>query len=232
MAADRAELVRSMFTRIARRYDLMNALMSFGRHQAWRRVAARATIAAPDGLVLDLATGTADLALAILELVPHRRVIGADFSEGMLREARRKLAARPAALIALLAADALALPFADASFACVTSAFLLRNLTDLDQGLREMRRITQPGGRVITLEITRPTLPVFSLAFGLYFHRLVPALGAAVAGDRQAYRYLPDSVERFVTPDELVAKMRGAGLRSASYQRLGLGTLAVHTAIA
>src|SRR5229473_495590 len=193
MAADRAELVRSMFTRIARRYDLMNAL-------------------------------------AILELVPHRRVIGADFSEGMLREARRKLAARPAALVALLAADALALPFADASFVCVTSAFLLRNLTDLDQGLREMRRVTQPGGRVITLEITRPTLPVFSLAFGLYFHRLVPALGAAVAGDRQAYRYLPDSVERFVTPDELVARMRGAGLRSASYQRLGLGTLAVHTA--
>jgi demethylmenaquinone methyltransferase/2-methoxy-6-polyprenyl-1,4-benzoquinol methylase len=116
MAADRAELVRSMFTRIARRYDLMNALMSFGRHHAWRRVAARATIAAPDGLALDLATGTADLALAILELVPHRRVIGADFSEGMLREARRKLAARPAALVALLAADALALPFADASF--------------------------------------------------------------------------------------------------------------------
>jgi len=223
MAADRAELVRSMFTRIARRYDLMNALMSFGRHQAWRRAAARATIAAPDGLALDLATGTADLALAILELVPHRRVIGADFSEGMLREARRKLAGRPAALVALLAADALALPFADASFVCVTSAFLLRNLTDLDQGLREMRRVTQPGGRVVTLEITRPTLPVFSLVF---------ALGAAVAGDRQAYRYLPDSVERFVTPDELVARMRGAGLRSASYQRLGLGTIAVHTAIA
>jgi len=95
-----------------------------------------------------------------------------------------------------------------------------------------MRRVTQPGGRVVTLEITRPTLPVFSLVFGLYFHRLVPALGAAVAGDRQAYRYLPDSVERFVTPDELVARMRGAGLRSASYQRLGLGTIAVHTAIA
>src|SRR5205807_4566050 len=92
--------------------------------------------------------------------------------------------------------------------------------------------LTQPGGRVVTLEITRPTLPVFSLVFGLYFHRLAPALGAAVAGDRQAYRYLPDSVERFVTPDELVARMRGAGLRSASYQRLGLGTIAVHTAIA
>lgn len=229
--AGKAELVRTMFTRIARRYDLMNALMTFGRHQAWRRVAGRATIAAPEGRVLDLATGTADLALAIVEASPHRRVVGADFSLGMLAEARRKLRARGVAHVALVGADALALPFADATFACVASAFLLRNLADLEQGLREMRRVTRPGGRVVALEIVRPTLPGFAPLFALYFHRLVPALGAAVAGDRAAYRYLPDSVARFATPDELVALMRQAGLRSASYRRLGLGTIAIHTGV-
>jgi demethylmenaquinone methyltransferase/2-methoxy-6-polyprenyl-1,4-benzoquinol methylase len=217
-----------MFTRIARRYDLMNTLMTGGRHQSWRRVAARATIAAPQGPALDLATGTGDLALAIAEVSPHRHVVGADFSEGMLREAQRKLGARPGAHIRLVAADALQLPFADATFACVTSAFLLRNLADLYQGVKEMRRVTRPGGRVIMLEITRPTVPGFACVFGLYFHRLVPLLGAVVAGDREAYRYLPASVARFLTPDALAQLMRTAGLRSVSYRRLGLGTVAVH----
>ena len=230
--AGKAQFVQAMFTRIAGRYDLMNALMTFGRHQAWRRVVARATLAAPEGRALDLATGTADLALAIADVSPHRRVIGADFALGMLREARRKLRARPDARIALVAADALTLPFADASFACVTSAFLLRNLADLEQGLREMRRVTRPGGRVIMLEITRPTLPVFASVFGLYFHRVVPVVGAAIAGDAEAYRYLPNSVERFLTPDELVVMMRNAGLGSVSYRRLGLGTIVIHTGVA
>lgn len=230
--AGKAQFVQAMFTRIAGRYDLMNALMTFGRHQAWRRVAAHATLAAPEGRALDLATGTADLALAIADVSPYRWVIGADFALGMLREARRKLRARPDARIALVAADALTLPFADASFACVTSAFLLRNLADLEQGLREMLRVTRPGGRVIMLEITRPTLPVFASVFGLYFHRVVPAVGAVIAGDAEAYRYLPNSVERFLTPDELVVMMRNAGLRSVSYRRLGLGTIVIHTGVA
>jgi demethylmenaquinone methyltransferase/2-methoxy-6-polyprenyl-1,4-benzoquinol methylase len=232
VVAGKAAQVQAMFTRIARRYDLMNALMTGGRHQAWRRVAARAAAAAPPGPVLDLATGTADLALAVLEAAPARRVVGADFALGMLREAQRKLAARPRARIPLVAADALALPFADGTFACVVSAFLLRNLADLGQGLDEMRRVTRPGGRVITLEITRPTLPVFRSIFGVYFHRVVPAVGAAVAGDRAAYRYLPDSVERFVTPAELATMMRQAGLTRPTFRRLGLGTIAIHTATA
>jgi demethylmenaquinone methyltransferase/2-methoxy-6-polyprenyl-1,4-benzoquinol methylase len=221
-----------MFTRIARRYDLMNTLMTFGRHQAWRRVAARATIASPEGRALDLATGTADLALAIVEVSPHRQVVAADFSEGMLQEARRKLRARPGVHVALVAADALELPFADAAFACVTSAFLLRNLADLYQGVKEMRRVTRPGGRVIMLEITRPTVPVFASVFGVYFHRVVPMVGAVVAGDREAYSYLPESVARFMTPDELARLMTTAGLRSVTYRRLGLGTVAVHVGVA
>lgn len=229
MTAAKGEMVRAMFTRIAGRYDLMNTLMTGGRHHAWRTIAARETVDAPPGPILDLATGTADLALAVRALDARRRVIGADFAEAMLHAANEKPAVR-AARMPLLAADALSLPFGDAVFAAVTSAFLLRNLEDLAQGLREMRRVTMPGGRVVTLEITRPATPVWSQIFGVYFHRVVPKVGAVVAGDRAAYTYLPASVDRFVTPDELAALMRAVGYRDARYRRVALGTIAIHTA--
>ncbi len=221
-----------MFTRIAGRYDLMNALMTGGRHHAWRRVTAAAVAPAPAGPALDLATGTADLALAVRAAAPDRTVVGADFAEAMLRRARAKLAARGERRVPLLAADALALPFADATFACVTSAFLLRNLADLAAGLAEMRRVTRPGGLVAALEITRPGVPGWDALFGLYFNRLVPLIGAVVARDRAAYTYLPQSVERFVTPAELARLMTRAGLRDVRYRRLGLGTLALHVGAA
>lgn len=226
----KSEFVRAMFTRIAGQYDLMNSLMTAGRHHAWRRLAAAAAAAAPAGLALDLATGTGDLALAIQAASPGREVVGADFSQGMLAHARRKLDGRAGARIPLLAADALALPFADGAFACVSSAFLLRNLADLPGGLREMRRVTRPGGIVVALEITRPGVPGWDALFGLYFHRLVPLAGALVARDRQAYTYLPQSVERFVSPRELAVLMTDAGFRDVTYRRLGLGTIALHTA--
>jgi demethylmenaquinone methyltransferase/2-methoxy-6-polyprenyl-1,4-benzoquinol methylase len=225
----KGEMVRAMFTRIASRYDLMNSLMTGGRHHAWRQVAARETAAARPGPVLDLATGTADLAVAIQALDPRRVVIGADFAEGMLRAAKDKPAVR-ATRLPLLGADALALPFRNGVFAAVTSAFLLRNLEDLAAGLREMRRVTMTGGRVVALEITRPATPGWAQVFGLFFHRVVPAIGALVARDRSAYTYLPESVDRFLTPDELAGLMRRVGFREASYRRLGLGTIAVHTA--
>jgi demethylmenaquinone methyltransferase/2-methoxy-6-polyprenyl-1,4-benzoquinol methylase len=225
------EQVRAMFTRIAGRYDLMNSLMTGGRHHAWRRRVARAAAAAPDGPVLDLATGTADLALALRALDPRRLVVGADFSEGMLREGRAKLAARHVTRVPLLAADALALPFRDGAFACVMSAFLLRNLEDLERGFREMRRVTRPGGLVIALDIVRPGVPVWDALFGVYFNRLVPAIGALVARDRQAYTYLPQSVDRFVTPAELARLMTRAGFRDVRWRRFGLGTIALHAGV-
>ncbi len=229
--ADRAAAVQAMFTRIAGRYDLMNSLMTGGRHHAWRRAAARAAVAAPPGPVLDLATGTCDLALAVRALAPRRLVVGADFSEGMLRAGARKLAARGERRVPLVVADALALPFPDRAFACVTSAFLLRNLADLPRGLAEMRRVTAPGGRAVALEITRPGDGAWAALFGVYFHRVVPAVGALVAGDRRAYTYLPESVARFLTSDALAATMRAAGFRDVSYRRYGLGTIAIHTAV-
>jgi len=224
----KAESVRAMFTRIAGRYDLMNSVMTGGRHHAWRRLTAAAVAGAPDGPALDLATGTADLALAVRAASPRRTVVGADFAEAMLRAAKPKLAARGERRVALLAADALALPFADKTFACVTSAFLLRNLADLPAGLGEMRRVTMTGGLVAALEITRPGVPGWDALFGLYFNRLVPLIGALVARDRAAYTYLPQSVECFVTPAELGQLMERAGLRAVRWRRLGLGTIAVH----
>lgn len=223
--------VRAMFTRIAARYDLMNSLMTGGRHHAWRVVTARALRAAPPGPALDLATGTADLALAVRAESPERTVVGADFSEGMLGEARRKLAARGARKVRLVGADALALPFPDRTFACVTSAFLLRNLADLPAGLGEMRRVTVTGGLVAALEIVQPALPGWAALFGFYFHRVVPALGAVVARDRDAYTYLPRSVERFLTPAALARLMERTGLDDVTYRRLGLGTIALHVGV-
>jgi demethylmenaquinone methyltransferase/2-methoxy-6-polyprenyl-1,4-benzoquinol methylase len=230
---DKARFVGEMFSRIARRYDLMNGLMTFGMHHAWRRVAARQTIPAPPGPALDLATGTGDLALELHEVHPHRAVVGADFSLGMLEVAREKLRrAGTHGRIRLVAADALHLPFADRAFACVTSAFVLRNLADLERGLSEMKRVTRPGGRVVALEITQATLPGFAPLFRLYFHAVVPRVGQLVGGDREAYTYLPQSVDRFVTPGELAGLMEKAGLRGVVYRRLGLGTVTVHTGIA
>lgn len=230
---DKARFVSAMFSRIARRYDLMNSLMTFGMHHAWRALAARQTIASPDGPALDLATGTGDLALELADLHPHRTVIGADFSLGMLAVARDKMRGlEEARRIRLMAADALALPFGPRTFACVTSAFLLRNLSDLEQGLREMRRVTRPGGRVVALEITQMRAPGFTALFRFYFHHVVPWIGQLVGGDREAYSYLPQSVDRFVTPGELSALMGKVGLRGVGYRRLGLGTVTVHTGIA
>jgi demethylmenaquinone methyltransferase/2-methoxy-6-polyprenyl-1,4-benzoquinol methylase len=219
-----------MFTRIAGRYDLMNAVMTGGRHRAWRDATARASVGGLPGPVLDLATGTCDLAMAVRAVGRSRYVVGADFSDGMLTEGQRKLAARNVTRVGLVAADALRLPFRDGVFSCVTSAYLLRNLETLEVGLREMRRVTMAGGLVVTLDITRLTTPVWSSLFGAYFHRVVPLVGALVAGDRAAYTYLPQSVDRFVTASELADLMRRLGLRNIRYRTFGLGTVALHIA--
>ena len=222
-----------MFSRIAGRYDLMNGLMTLGMHHAWRRAAARETIPSPEGPGLDLATGTGDLALALAEIHRHRVIVGADFAHGMLKIAEEKRRGEDAGgRIRLVEADALALPFESRTFAFVTSAFLLRNLADLRQGLAEMRRVSRPGARVVALEITQADLPGWAPLFRAYFHHVVPRVGALVSGDREAYTYLPQSVDRFLTPPGLCALMEAVGLRGVKYRRLGLGTVTIHTGIA
>jgi demethylmenaquinone methyltransferase/2-methoxy-6-polyprenyl-1,4-benzoquinol methylase len=202
-------------------------------HHAWRRAAARETIPSPDGPGLDLATGTGDLALELGRVHPHRIIVGADFAHGMLTIADEKRRAKETGgRIRLVEGDALSLPFEARTFAFVTSAFLLRNLADLRQGLAEMRRVSRPGGRVVALEITQAELPGWAPLFRAYFHHVVPRVGALVGGDREAYTYLPQSVDRFLAPAGLSALMEGVGLRNVKYSRLGLGTVTIHTGIA
>lgn len=228
-AAERAKQVQTMFTRITRRYDLMNRVMTGGRDQAWRRETARhLQLGAKTAHVLDLATGTGDLAFAIRERYPNTRVSAFDFSEGILREGARKGAERADAKTVWGVGDALNLPFPDETFDGVTNAFLLRNVVDLPQCLRELKRVTKPGGRVVCMEITHPQTPVFKQLFTLYFYKLVPIIGGIISGDFKAYAYLPNSLSRFPPARPLWDMFNTAGYRNTYYKLLALGTMAIH----
>src|SRR5689334_1055003 len=208
--------VRAMFDRIARLYDRMNTVMTAGLHHKWRQRAADLAAVAPGDRVLDVATGTGDLAFELARRVePGGEVIGVDFSEAMLDLARTKAPSRTPsrANIQFKPGNALALDFPDDVFAASTVGFGARNFSDLEQGLREMTRVVRPGGRVVVLEITTPTRPPLSTFFDLWFDRAVPALGK-LAGDSQAYTYLPNSVKRFPGPEPLAALMARCGLTS------------------
>lgn len=228
---ERSKRVQTMFSRISRRYDLMNRVMTGGRDQAWRRLAADELALPPDGLCLDLATGTADLALAVRDRYPGSHIIGADFSETILRAGAEK-SRRTGGAIAFCVGDALSLSFPDATFDGIINGFLLRNAVDLPRCLSEMRRVSKPGSRVVCLEITHPRTPVFRDAFRLYFNHLVPIIGGVIAGDYKAYKYLPTSLAAFPPAEPLRLLMLQAGFRDARYRLLGLGTMALHIATA
>ena len=215
--------VRSMFDRISGVYDLMNQVMTAGLHHAWRRRAADLAAVGPGGRVLDVATGTGDLAIELAgRVAPGGDVVGSDFSEEMLARARDK-----APQIAWEWANALELPYTDDSFDAATVGFGARNFSDLDRGLAEMARVVRPGGRVVVLEITTPTRPPLSTFFAMWFDHVVPALGK-LAGDSAAYSYLPNSVKRFPGPEELAARMAGAGLVKIRWILTAGGIIALH----
>lgn len=217
-----------MFGRIVPRYDLMNRLMTGGMDRGWRRTAAR--LAAPRGMaVLDIATGTGDLAVEMVR-EGARSVVGLDFCGPMLEAAARKTGPFLPP-IRLVAGDAQHLPFEDGTFDRVTNGFLLRNVSDLPLTLREMVRILKPGGRAVCLEITHPPFRPFEMAFQLYFYRLVPILGALVSGDAQAYRYLPNSLTTFPDAPSLAQMMREAGFSHVTYRYLSLGAMAAHVGV-
>jgi demethylmenaquinone methyltransferase / 2-methoxy-6-polyprenyl-1,4-benzoquinol methylase len=223
--------VRAMFDRIARVYDRMNAVMTAGLDRRWRERAVDLAAVSAGGRVLDVATGTGDLAFALARRVaPGGEVIGADFSENMLEIARDKAAdgsAIAGVSVRFETANALELPYRDGEFDAATVGFGARNFSDLTRGLAEMARVVRPGGRVVVLEITTPTRPPLSTLLRVWFDRIVPALGR-LAGDPDAYNYLPSSVRRFPGPEALAAIMSGCGLSDVGYRLTAGGIIALH----
>jgi demethylmenaquinone methyltransferase/2-methoxy-6-polyprenyl-1,4-benzoquinol methylase len=218
-----APQVRAMFDRIAGFYDLMNSVMTAGLHHKWRRRAVDLAAVGPGNRVLDVATGTGDLAVELASRVgPTGSVTGSDFSEEMLVRARAK-----APNLAFEWGNALELPYETGAYDAATVGFGARNFSDLDQGLREMTRVVRPGGRVVVLEITTPTKPPLSTFFRLWFDRVVPLIGK-LAGDPEAYEYLPNSVKRFPGPHDLAARLAGAGLVNVRYVLTAGGIIALH----
>lgn len=224
----RASYVQQMFGRIAPRYDLMNRLMTGGRDMAWRRLVVLEARLPPGGWLLDIATGTGDIALEALRHNSDLRAVGADFSLEMMQRGRAKPGAER---IRWMGADTLALPFPNNTFDAVTSGFMLRNVIDVARSLAEQLRVTKPGGRIVCLEISRPPRNslLLRVAYRFYFHRIVPLMGQLVSGDHSAYAYLPQSADVFLSPDELADSMRQVGWRDVYYCSLMLGTVAIHS---
>jgi demethylmenaquinone methyltransferase / 2-methoxy-6-polyprenyl-1,4-benzoquinol methylase len=212
--------VRAMFDRIARVYDRMNSVMTAGMHHRWRERAADLANVGPGSAALDVATGTGDLAVELARR--GAEVTGIDFAPAMLEIARRK-----APGLSFEEGDALQLAHPDASFDAATVGFGARNFADLDRGLAEMARVTKPGGRVVVLEITTPQKPPLSWFFRAWFDRVVPTLGR-LAGDPDAYTYLPSSVRRFPGPEELAGRMADAGLADVRWILTAGGIIAIH----
>ena len=228
---ERARYVARMFSRITPSYDRMNTVMSGGRHHAWRTLAVDAAVGETAGPALDLAAGTGDFALELVGRENVTGVVAADSSREMLMEAVEKARRREASeRIDFTVADAHALPFADDSFVCATVGFGVRNFVDLPCALSEMARVVAPGGRVVTLEIVRTGRGPLGRLFPLYFRHATPWLGALLARDREAYTYLPESVQGFLTVEEVTALMENAGLVNIEVRKLAFGTVAIHSA--
>jgi demethylmenaquinone methyltransferase / 2-methoxy-6-polyprenyl-1,4-benzoquinol methylase len=216
--------VREMFGSIATRYDLANHLLSCGIDFYWRARAAEIVETWHPHTIADLATGTGDLALAMQKKLPYAELTGVDFLREMLELAQRKGVRR------VVLADAMKLPFDDASFDCVTIAFGLRNLENCSNALTEMRRVLKAKGHLLVLEFSLPTTPILRAAYRFYLHRCLPWLGSFLTQKKSAYNYLGDSIEEFPSGNEMCELMRRAGYISASFEPLTGGIVTIHTA--
>ena len=221
--------VADLFARIAGRYDLMNSLMTGGMHHRWKRKTARMTADGLSGIALDIATGTGDLAFALAREPGIKEALGIDLLTEMIELAQGKRNEHSRATnVSFLTGDALCLPFPNGAFACATAAFSLRNMPDLPRAIAEMARVVRPGGRVTTLELTPMPASLKASLFRAYFHGVVPLVGQIVAGDRNAYSYLPQSVDYFLQADRLASLFSEVGLEDVGYRKLGFGTVAIH----
>lgn len=222
---ERADYVQAMFARIAGRYDLMNRVMTFGQDLRWRRHVIRQAQLPPGGRLLDIATGTGDIAYEGLRQHPGIQAVGGDFTIEMMQVGKRYVERRA---LQWVGADTLALPFAEHTFDAVTSGFLMRNVIDLAGALREQIRVTRPGGRVVILESSPPPRNLLRPFIRLHLNVVIPTLGKLLTGEADAYRYLPDTTQRFQTPGALAVRMRDAGLENVDYRLFMFGTIAVH----
>ncbi|MBI3737573.1 MAG: ubiquinone/menaquinone biosynthesis methyltransferase [Chloroflexi bacterium] len=219
---ERARYVQDMFTRIAPRYDLMNRLMTGGQDVQWRKQVIRLARLTPNARLLDLGAGTGDLAREALRQQPQAKVTAADFTLEMMRIGQRN--GDPP----WSAADALRLPYRDETFDAVVSGFLMRNVTDANLALKEQYRALKRGGRIVILDTTRPKKNLMSPLIWIHMHIVIPFLGGLLSGFRDAYQYLPNSTENFLTAEELAARMAAVGFKKINFKRLMFGTIAIH----
>lgn len=225
----RETYVREMFAHIARRYDLMNAIMTAGQDARWRKAVIRRAQLQPGSRLLDLGAGTGDLSAEALRQCPHCRVTALDFTLEMMRVGRQRgIQELNSGEVAWCSGDALQLPFPQESFEAAVSAFLMRNVNDVPRSLGEQRRVLKPGGRIVILDTTPPPDSLLSPLIHFHLQRIIPALGSLIAGAGEAYHYLPNSTERFLEPEVMAARLRAAGFRQVAYQRLMFGTIAIH----
>ncbi|MBI3611548.1 MAG: bifunctional demethylmenaquinone methyltransferase/2-methoxy-6-polyprenyl-1,4-benzoquinol methylase UbiE [Nitrospirae bacterium] len=229
-ASEKEQAVQRMFTAIAHRYDLNNTLLSLGLHHSWKRLAVKMSEAAEGNAVLDLCTGTGDLAVLLARQVgPKGRVIGLDLNERMLAFGRRKIGRLGLSNVALMAGNAESLQFGDRTFHAVTVAFGIRNVTNVPTALAEMARVLKPGGRAVCLEFSRPTNKPLRKLYDLYSFTILPRIGRLVARDRTGvYDYLPASIRVFPDQERFKDLFSEAGFSPVTYRNLSCGIVAIH----
>jgi len=216
--------MQGMFTRISKRYDLLNTILSLGQDRAWRDAVLRSAELPDKGSVLDVGTGTGEIALDIKKSCPQLDVVALDLTTDMMKTGRDKPSGKD---IRWINGDALAMPFSDMSFTRVTSGYLLRNVPDLSRTFREQLRVVKPGGKVVSLDFCPPRSRLLKPLLALYFRFVIPVLGGIVSGHWDAYRYLPDSINAFKSPEELSSLMEAEGFVEVNFQRFMFDTVFV-----
>ena len=218
--------VKSMFDRLSGHYDLLNRMITFGFDSIWRRHVIENTHLPPKGRLLDVGAGTGDIAFTALRKIPTARITAADFSWGMMKKGR----SRPGGdQIPWCSADALRLPFSDATFDAVTSGYLIRNVVNPLKAFQEQWRVLKPGGRVVCLETSPPKRNLLRPLILFHLRVTIPFLGRLVGGNRSAYTYLPNTTQHFMSPNAMVATMGEAGFESVKYRLLMFGTMTIHS---